>query len=71
MIDPTDSIFHVIYDFDSWIYSEWFQNWILLAQNKYNPNIKQLFFGVLVDLYTFHLRYKKVQSVSQLIICHG
>lgn len=49
MIDPKDSVFHVVYDFDFWIYSEWFQNWTLLTQNKYNPNVKQFPLGVLVS----------------------
>lgn len=32
MIDPKDSIFHKIYDFDVWIYSECMENWMRLAK---------------------------------------
>lgn len=31
MTDPKYSIFHKIYDFDVWIYSDWMENWLRLA----------------------------------------
>ena len=60
MINPKDSVFHVVYPFDYWIYEEWSQNWTLLTQNKYDPNVKQFPLGILVDTETS--QYKKVQS---------
>lgn len=32
MVDPKTSIFHKIYDFDAWIYSEWFIVWQEIAK---------------------------------------
>lgn len=38
MVDCEDSIFHKIYDFESWMYSDWFLTWEKLASQNNNYN---------------------------------
>lgn len=33
MVNPIDSIFHVVYPFDEWIYSDWYITWEKLARS--------------------------------------
>ena len=34
MVSPKDSPFHLIYSFDYWIYSDWFNQWEKLAKKS-------------------------------------
>ena len=42
MIDPQDSIFHYIYSFEEWMYSESMEEWLRLAREEQKRDEKDL-----------------------------